>query len=79
MYEIEGGVPVAARRTVKRTPKYPFNKMGVDDSFLICADYDRYKANSVRCAAKHWAVMNAPSSRFVVRQVGGGARCWRVK
>lgn len=71
-YKIQKNVPIPARAKAKS--KYPFEKMGVGDSF-----YAPVKPAGLYVAARKWAKDNNPESRFVVRAEGEGSRCWRTE
>lgn len=70
-YKIQKNVPIPKRTKTKS--KYPFDKMGVGDSF-----YSPGKPAGLYVAARKWAKENNSESRFAVRAEGEGSRCWRT-
>lgn len=68
--KIQKNIPIPENRG--RVNKYPWKDMKVGDSFLAPA-----KANSLRQVAQVGGKVN--KMKFVVRQEGKKARCWRVK
>ena len=72
--KIEAGVPMPGdgRR------RYPFHEMEVGDSFFVPhADKSgRDLSTRVSNAAVKWGKIH--DCKFTIRQVDGGARCWRV-
>lgn len=69
--KIQKNVPIPARAKAKS--KYPFDKMGVGDSFVAPV-----KPAGLYAAARKWVKDNNAASRFVVRAEGEGSRCWRA-
>ena len=74
MYEIEKNVPVAEPWGGYR---YPFKQMEIGDSFFIPADGDLKKTKS-SMASRATRYGARTGKRFVVRNVNGGIRVWRV-
>ena len=69
--KIQKNVPIPAKAKAKS--KYPFEKMGVGDSFAAPV-----KAAGLYVAARKWVKENNAAARFVVRAEGDGSRCWRA-
>lgn len=78
MIAIDKRVPIPDQN--RRTRKYPFNDMEVDDSFFVGCHFTdvRKIANSVSSAAIVYAKKNK-GTKFTVRRFKEGVRCWRVK
>lgn len=72
-YQIDRGVPVPPVGTASR---YPWEDMGVGDSFFVPCEYDRIAHNRLSTAARHHA--KRTGKHFTVRRVDGGLRCWRI-
>lgn len=73
MFEVEKGVPIPSQGKASST-KYPFEGMGVGDSFKITGGKDVVK--KVRSAACYFG--RAYGVKFTIRKEGRSARCWRV-
>ena len=71
-YEIEKGVPLAAKRAYDH--KYPFSSMEIGDSFFApCDETARNRiTTSVSYASKRYG------TKYVTRKVDGGFRVWRI-
>jgi hypothetical protein len=69
--KIQKNVPIPAK--AKKKTKYPFEKMGVGDSFVAPV-----KPAGLYQSALKWAKNNDAGCRFVVRAEGDGSRCWRA-
>ena len=70
-FKIQKNVPIPGK--AKKKSKYPFEKMGVGDSFAASV-----KPAGLYVAARKWAKENNAAARFVVRAEGEGSRCWRA-
>ena len=70
MIKIEKNIPVPPFR---KALKYPFEEMQVGDSFLVT---DVKRENLAITARKYG---KKAGKDFLVREVEGGVRCWRVK
>ena len=66
-YEVEKDVPMTPRR------KYPFDDMGVGDSFFLPVA-DREKINS---AARYYG--KREDKKFSIKKFDNGYRCWRIE
>lgn len=71
MVTIERGVPVPQMRT-GRPAKYPWDKMGVGDSFSVSGK----TLNGIRSTARYHA--NRLGREFRVATDGSGVRVWRT-
>ena len=71
MYKIESGIVRPPKRG-NLSKRYPFEKMGIGDSFKFNKDH----VNRVSAAA--FAFGRANSKKFSVRSNGSSARIWRV-
>lgn len=70
---IEYGVPLY-RKVTGAKRKYPFDKMGIGDSFEIPG---KKAASARQCAFKYGKEHN---KRFSLRKTGTDTfRCWRIK
>ena len=75
MIKIESGVPAPTGRS-----GYPFASMDVGDSFLIeAADGDAAKKASTSIGASARNFSKGKATKFTVRRVEGGVRCWRTE
>lgn len=72
--EVEKDVPVS--EVANR--KYPLADMDVGDSFFMATEAIRAIGQRIRSSVQHYRRTN-PHTKFVVRAVDGGIRCWRVK
>lgn len=72
MFEIEKGVPIPE---ITHASKYPFEKMEVGDSFFVEGDEAK---NRLYSSASVYSKRHGGKTKFVVRGVDGGARCWRT-
>lgn len=70
VFAIEKGVAVPART---RRGKYPFDRMAVNDSFFV----PDLSVGSIRSTASTAA--KRLECKFIVREVDGGCRVWRVE
>ena len=69
-YKIEPNIPIPDKLT---TPKYPFGKMSLFDSF----EFDIKDIRRVSSAASEFGIRH--DKKFLVRRIKGGkARCWRT-
>ncbi len=73
-YEIEKGIEIPGS-------KYPFMKMEVGDSFFVESKLNELAKNrNVLSAACYvFGQKTKSKSKFTVRKVEGGLRCWRIK
>lgn len=71
-FEIEKDVEIPETREKGR---FPLQDMQVGDSFFLAAD--EKDINSLRMAVQYY--QRKTSSRFTIRTVEGGSRCWRVE
>lgn len=71
MFKIEYGIPLTSRKAGRKT-KYPFNNMGIGDSFAFPAKAMR----SVRSRA--FQIHKKTGFKFAFRTTDDKARCWRV-
>ena len=71
-FKIQKNVPVPGK--TRRKTKYPFEKMGVGDSFFAGV-----KPQGLYAAVRKWVKDNNSESRFVVRIESEGSRCWRIE
>ena len=58
--------------------KYPYSKMEVGDSFVVC-DYTRKQQNSINSHASHYAKKYMNGAEFKCCNHNGKLRVWRVK
>jgi len=70
MFAIEKGIPIPGGS--KLAPKYPFDKLDVNDSFFVPGA----RRATVGAAAYHFA--NKNGRKFTVRLVDDGVRVWRI-
>ena len=70
MIKIEKNIPIP---TFKKTLKYPFEEMQVGDSFFV----KDVKRNNLSITARKYG--SKTGRKFLVREVEGGVRCWRVE
>ncbi|MAM95713.1 hypothetical protein [Parvibaculum sp.] len=80
VFEIEKGIEVPdPQQKIRRT--YPFPDMKPGDSFLVPCKPSESKQTGKRLgvAARRWSCRQPGKPRFAVRQVEGGARCWRIE
>lgn len=70
MIKIDKDVPVPP---FKRALKYPFDKMEVGDSFMVKGVK---RENLAVTAAKYG---KKSGKAFLVRDIEGGVRCWRIE
>ena len=69
-YTIEPNLPIPDKH---RTPKYPFGRMDLFDSF----EFDVKDITRVSSAASEFGIRH--NKKFLVRNLANGkARCWRV-
>ena len=77
-FTIESGIPLAARR---QGQKYPFDRLGVGDSFFVAGD--KTKRTSVRVLlGRQIKIGEHPDRKFATRTVTEdgieGIRIWRL-
>ena len=71
-FKIEKGIPAP-----RRNARYPLRKMVTGDSFFVpCADEEKAKTQK-RLGVAGYSIGGAGA--FVVRQVEGGVRVWKIK
>ena len=70
MIKIDKGIPLLPFR---RAMKNPFDEMGVGDSFMVKGVK---RENLAVTAAKYG---KKSGKAFLVREVEGGVRCWRIE
>jgi hypothetical protein len=75
-YKIEPNIPVPEIDMTSDKKYYPWDKMGVGDSFLVKGDL-RDKHKTVTSAASHRG--RKYGEAYVTRYVIGGLRVWRLK
>jgi hypothetical protein len=68
--KIEKGVPLSASH--EAVQKYPFDKMGVGDSF-----FTPRKQTAMGGVISHFR-KKYPDRKFAIRKVDGGTRIWRT-
>jgi len=70
---VESGIPAPSGRS-----GYPFSSMEIGDSFFVAADANANKkmATTIGAAARNYSKKHA--TKFTVRLVEKGVRCWRV-
>lgn len=76
---VEKGVPIPGRRPAT---VYPWDEMGVGDSFFVAADEERAKkvGQSIALSGRNWLRRNGlPDGGVTSRVVEGGVRIWRVR
>jgi hypothetical protein len=82
MIRIDKGIPVPRIKQLRNTPKYPFDKMEVGDSFMILCEEDKVKNQSrLISIAKNSYLVNAKLKgiqSFTTRILEDGVRCWRT-
>lgn len=67
-FSVEHGIPIKFMR------KYPFHKMAVGDSFFV--PDGKWPGRTLANAAYFYG--KTTGTKFSVRKVDGGARCWRI-
>ncbi len=70
MIKVEKNIPIPPFR---KTLKYPFEGMEVGDSFFVTD----VKRNNLAITARKYG--SKTGKKFLVRDVKGGVRCWRVE
>ena len=75
-FTIDKNIPLAKRGYAKSPSKYPWLEMSVGDSFL--SPNSEGKRNPIPQMCCYWN-KDHPETRFSVRSVDGGVRCWRIK
>lgn len=70
-FKIQKNVPIPGK--AKKKSKYPFDKMGVGESFAA-----PIKPQGLYIASRKWAKDNENKARFIVRAENDGSRCWRI-
>ena len=70
--KVEEGIPLP--EAASRTPKYPWAKMRVGDSFFIACK--RAETGVPRSAASVWGKRH--NMKFSIHHVDGGVRVWRT-
>ena len=73
MVVIDNNVEAAALRM-----RYPLKDMSVGDSFFVEATDRTVMARRIRSSIQFYT-KNNPSTKFIVRSVDGGVRCWRLE
>lgn len=80
-FAVEDNIPVPTAKRGVGAGLYPFDEMGVGQSFFVPATEDKPQpakslASTVSSATKRYA--ESDKRQFVVRSVEGGARVWRT-
>ena len=73
MAKIEKGVPMPNRASGGRPPKYPWQELGLGDSFIL--DTPNMKTASAHCSAASIRY----GKRFVARLHKNNIRVWRTQ
>lgn len=70
---VESGIPTPSGRS-----GYPFQAMEIGDSFFVAANAEANKklATTIGAAARNFSKKHA--TKFTIRLVEKGVRCWRV-
>lgn len=76
-FEIEDGVPVPDKGPLTRN-RYPLKDMKVGQSFFVPADGVHPNRVALLVSRAAWTLKTKTGAQFTVRNLGNGARCWRI-
>jgi hypothetical protein len=77
MFKVESGIPMPTPTYGGGANVYPWNDMGIGDSFFVATDGSKRANSRVGSAASQRS--RRVGHRFAVRTVEGGVRVWRVE
>jgi hypothetical protein len=75
--EIEDGVPIPAKGPLTRN-RYPLKDMQVGQSFFVPANGCHPNRVALLVSRAAWTFKAKTGAQFTVRNLGNGARCWRI-
>ncbi len=79
-FEIEKGIPLPGRCSIRNPADYPFGDMEVGDSFFVPFPLEEMKRGRSRLSVASSARKKAyPSENYATREVDGGYRAWRTE